>query len=528
MKPPLSCSSSRATGRRFLLLLEVLMAVCVLTASLAAQAVRSGFAGATMPAADDLAQGPVTLGFTANFFNNQYTAVYASTNGYVTFGAPKSNYNPEGLIGNLAVIIAPFFADVDTSGGAGTITYGTGTVSGHPAFAETWTSVGYYSQHGDKRNTFQVVLISRPDTGAGNFDIEFNYNTITWEAGDTIGSGGVNGFCATSPCGPAVGYSNGLSASANVSYERPGSHVPGAFLDGSPTSLRNAQFGGSGVPGRLIFPVRNGVVQAGLSTTCPTNTATVGAFYSSQLVGSGGTGNYTWSLVGGSLAPLTLSSTGLVSGTPNVATTLNFTLRITSPVTEGTPLTQDQPCTIVVQPAMSISCIFPVATAGVSYSASCDVVGGTAPYTWSAPGSQTSWLTGFPSAGGGTTITFAGTPPTPPPSSYSFTVTVSDSSSPTQSKFQPVTINIGSILTVSCPVPAPATGGTAYSTSCTTSGGTPPYRWTYSGSGTSWLTGTPTGTTVTLSGTPPNSSATYTVIATVTDNTLQSKSQTIT
>jgi hypothetical protein len=43
---------------------------------------------------------------------------------------------------------------------------------------------------------FQLVLIERSDTGAGNFDFEFNYDQIQWEARNA--SGGVNGLGGSS------------------------------------------------------------------------------------------------------------------------------------------------------------------------------------------------------------------------------------------------------------------------------------------------------------------------------------------
>ncbi len=67
---------------------------------------------------------------------------------------------------------------------------------------------------------------------------------------------------------------------------------------------------------------------ASLGTTCPTADATVGSEYSSQLAGTGGSPPYSWKLSGGSLATLTLSSAGLVSGTPTDAGQLDFTVEI--------------------------------------------------------------------------------------------------------------------------------------------------------------------------------------------------------
>ena len=94
-------------------------------------------------------------------------------------------------------IIAPFFADVDTTGmGSGLVQYGNATINGFSAFVANYLNVGYFAAETDKLNSFQVALLDRSDTGAGNFDIWFNYGSILWETGDV--SGGTDGLGGTS------------------------------------------------------------------------------------------------------------------------------------------------------------------------------------------------------------------------------------------------------------------------------------------------------------------------------------------
>jgi hypothetical protein len=121
-----------------------------------------------------------------------------------------------------------------------------------PAFGATWPGVGYYELHTDKVDTFQVVLIDRSDTGAGHFDVEFNYGTILWESGDRS-DGSVDGV-GGSPSA-IVGYSDGVDASFF-----PGSGIPGAFLDSNPaTGLIHGPAQG-GVLGRYTFEFREDLV----------------------------------------------------------------------------------------------------------------------------------------------------------------------------------------------------------------------------------------------------------------------------
>jgi hypothetical protein len=104
-----------------------------------------------------------------------------------------------------------------------------------------WPAVGYFGAHTDKLATFELLLVDRPDTGAGNFDIEFNYNSVQWETGDASGGrGGLGGISA------GVGYSNGLSGTSNVFFQLPGSLVNGALIDGGIDALihpRSEQYG---------------------------------------------------------------------------------------------------------------------------------------------------------------------------------------------------------------------------------------------------------------------------------------------
>lgn len=100
-----------------------------------------------------------------------------------------------------------------------------------------------------------MVLIERFDTGAQNFDIEFNYDSIVWDTGQADGG---NEACLNGPAGSSarIGYSDG---GANT-FEFSGSGVSNSFLDSghSFTSLIQNSLN-SDVLGRYIIPVRNGI-----------------------------------------------------------------------------------------------------------------------------------------------------------------------------------------------------------------------------------------------------------------------------
>lgn len=227
-----------------------------------AQAVRrggttAGFTTNTLPRNDDGSTDLVNIGFAGavNFFGTNATQLYVNNNGNVTFNSSLGTFTPFNLTGNTGIpIIAAFFADVDTRNLASAETrYGTGTVGGRAAFGVNWDPVGYFSSRADKLNIFQLILIERFDTGAGNFDIEFNYDQIQWETGEA--SGGVDGLGGTSA---AVGYSGGTGA-AGTFAQLPGSLVNGALLNGGPNALVSNSLN-SNVLGRYIFNVRGGQI----------------------------------------------------------------------------------------------------------------------------------------------------------------------------------------------------------------------------------------------------------------------------
>jgi len=225
-------------------------------ASLQAGAVVNfGVLSNSLAANDDGSTGLVSLNIDGaggiNLFGTIATQLYVNNNGNVTFANPLGTYTPSAFSTFGSPIIAPFFADVDTRGaGSALMTYGNATYNTRAAFVVDWLGVGYYFEHTDKLNTFQLILTDRTDTGAGNFDIEFNYDSIQWETGDaSSGSGGLGGTSA------AAGYTNG----STTSFQLPGSLVNGALINGGPNSLIGHSLN-SDVLGRYDFQVRNGQV----------------------------------------------------------------------------------------------------------------------------------------------------------------------------------------------------------------------------------------------------------------------------
>ena len=188
-----------------------------------------------------------------DFFGTNYTGLYLNNNGNVTFVDELSAFTPYSLIDATSnPIIAPFFADVDTRGGAVTASPGGNSTGSNLVywdldttnniFTATWDDVGYYDSESDLLNSFQLALI---DQGNGDFDIEFRYEDLNWTTGEASdGVGGLGGTIARAGWNSGNGSNfSELSAAGNQS----------AMLGLTNTS-------NVGVDGLYRFSVRNGEV----------------------------------------------------------------------------------------------------------------------------------------------------------------------------------------------------------------------------------------------------------------------------
>ncbi len=154
---------------------------------------------------DDGFRGAVNLGFTLNFFGQDYTSFYINNNGNISFNGGISAFTPNGPQGAPQPIISPFFADVDTRGGNSGVVHLRTDVADEVIV--TWDNVGYYNSHDNLTNSFQLVLRGPGYTiPSGEGAIGFFYGDMQWETGDA--SSGHNGFGGTPA---AVGFGDGQS-----------------------------------------------------------------------------------------------------------------------------------------------------------------------------------------------------------------------------------------------------------------------------------------------------------------------------
>jgi len=240
--------------------------------------------------------------------------------------------------------------------------------------------------------------------------------------------------------------------------------------------------------------------------------ATVNARYSQTLTAAGGTAPYTYGVTTGSLpSGLTLSSSGVLSGTPTASGSFSFTVTVNdSAVTQNTA---SRSYTLAVSgPVMTLpATVLADAVTGQSYSAVINpATGGTAPYSYAvSAGALPSGIT-VNSVDGSLsgTPTVAGT--------FAFTITATDSTSGTTSQASrnySLSVGLPSISVSPATLDA-AVSGKSYSKVLTGSGGTSPYSFALT-------TGTlPAGLTLasdgTLAGTP-SATGTFAFAITATD-----------
>ena len=244
--------------------------------------------------------------------------------------------------------------------------------------------------------------------------------------------------------------------------------------------------------------------------------AVVGSAYSQPLVASGGTAPYAWSVYNGTLPDgLSLTSDGILSGTPTTAGGNSFSVLVTDNVaaTNGKLFT----LTVASTPlSISTSAQLADGMVNASYQGTLVAAGGTSPYTWAMTAgalpagvslSSSGSLTGTPTAYG----------------TFQFTAQVTDAGASTQSQaFTLIVDPLPMVITSHSPLPTGAIN-LAYAQSLTMTGGAGPFTWTVS-SGT-----LPPGLGLDVSGSitgTPTAAGTFTFVPQVEDSGARTTTQT--
>jgi hypothetical protein len=168
---------------------------------------------------DDSSSSLQSIGFHFDFFGTNFDNLYVNNNGNLSFENPYGTFTAVGFPSVDYHMVAPFWADVDTRNSLEDLghVWAKAMAPSRNVYAVAWDNVGYFSEHGDKRNTFMVMISDGNDSdmGSGN-NVCFCYSDMQWTTGDA--SGGSEGFGGT-PATVGANKGDGVAYQAFGRYD---------------------------------------------------------------------------------------------------------------------------------------------------------------------------------------------------------------------------------------------------------------------------------------------------------------------
>lgn len=338
-----------------------------------------------------------------------------------------------------------------------------GVISGTPTNVGVITFTAYVEDAGSTFDEKQFTLTVNPQpaittTSVTDWTVSRFYNQML------AASGGTGGLTWSDADNGLNGTGLVLNSSSGQLYGVPTAAGPISFTARVTDAL-------GATDDQLLEFTINPVLS--ITTESPLPSWVVGTpGYSVQLESSGGTGTKMWSDVHSDLAGtgLSLSTMGLISGTPTSDGTISFTAR----VADGIGGMTDKQFSIEIQPTLQITTESPLAawTATIpGYGDTLVGAGGTLPYTWADLNADLAG-TGLALSTGGV---LSGTPAAD--GTITFTAQVTDDLGLTAEKEFSLTVNPMPTILTDPPLPEWTVNITGYSTSLTGSGGTGLRRW---------------------------------------------------
>jgi hypothetical protein len=435
-------------------------------------------AGLTLTSAGVLAGAPTTAG-TFNFTVTATGFVSGSNNcagsqAYsLVIACPTITVNPATLPGGTVgaaysqtVSAAPTgttYSFAVTTGALPnglTLNAGTGAITGTPAvagsFTFTITATGFGACTGSRQYTVQIVCPT----------IALSPSTLPSGTGGTA-------YSQTLTASPAGG--NYTFAVTTGSLPAGLTLTSAGILSGTPMAVGTFNFtvtatgfvsGSNNCAGSQAYSLVIACPTISVSPeTLPGGTA--GTAYSQTLTANPTGGNYTFARTAGTLPTgLTLSSAGVLSGTPTAAGTFNFTVTATGFVNGQNNCAGSRAYSItVVCPAITTNpATLPGGTINASYSQTLTATGGTAPYSFAVTSGNLPASLTLTAAG-----VLSGTPPAA--GSFNFTITATDANQCTGSRAYTLVISACLPITINPATIPPALRGAAYSQTFTQTGG---------------------------------------------------------
>jgi uncharacterized protein (TIGR03437 family) len=388
----------------------------------------------------------------------------------------------------------PYTYSINGSTPGLTLNTSTGVLSGAPTSATTYNfTIGVtdnsaltpaFTPKNYSITVFPAITIT--PTTIPSADPQLNY-TQTFTAAGGTGSGYSYSISAAPP-GLAINASTGVlsgppSSSGSFSFTITAKDSQG-FTGTSPTITLNVN------PALTLAPAT-------------LTSGQVGTGYSQAFTASGGSGGFTYALVGTPPPGLGLTS-NILSGTPTASGTFSFSIKAQDSI--GGSVTNPYSLTIANPPIVVQPTIIQSAQVGAPYSQGFSATGGNnGPYTFSVSGGS---LFGLTFSGN----TLSGTPTSAGTSSI--TVTANDGQLSGQRSYTLTVLPPG--LTLSPTTIAVGTVGVDYSQSFTASGGSGNYTFSLTPPSVAGLTLSSSGATAKLSG-KPTMSGSFPISVTVSD-----------
>ncbi|MBN9662525.1 MAG: putative Ig domain-containing protein [Acidobacteria bacterium] len=351
-----------------------------------------------------------------------------------------------------------------------------------------WTFSGGSIPPGLQLNTNGTLSGTPTTAGTYSFNILLTDNTGASVQGAfslTVGSGLTITTPTTLPNGSVgLAYSQSITATGGTApyvFSLQSGTLPAGLslntsglISGTPVGASTSSFtvrvqDAAGASVTSTFTLVVGSVASGiviLPSTVPGGA--VGVPYSQALTASGGTAPYIFALFSGALPPgVTVSTTGVLSGTPTSSGSFVFTIRATD--SQGAAANQLYTLTVGSSIHITNTSPLPGGTANFFYSQTLSATGGTPPYSWSISSgalptgmlfSTQGIISGTPTSGG----------------NYQFAVKVTDATG--ASTTQTFTLAITGGVTITTPSPLPdGSVGSSYFLTFGANGGTGPYTW---------------------------------------------------
>jgi len=201
-------------------------------------------------------------------------------------------------------------------------------------------------------------------------------------------------------------------------------------------------------------------------TTAALPGAITGVAYNQTLASAGGSAPRTWTVSSGALpAGLSLSTAGVISGTPTALGPFSFTVQVAAG--NGTSATQALSITVTA-PVSITTTTLPGATTGVAYNQSLVSTGGSTPFTWSVSAGALPNGLSLSSAG-----VISGTPSAT--GTFTFTARVAAGNGTTATRS--LTITVTAPVSITTAAPPGGSVGAAYNLALAATGATTPYTW---------------------------------------------------